>query len=79
MGQHTDTKCWQQICQRDHGAGMRGLQLIQEIIFRALLHAKHNTKLASESSTSAGAVGGGSGAERPRRENPGLGFYLGQR
>lgn len=32
----------------DHEVGMRGFQLIQEIIFRASLRAKHNTKLASE-------------------------------
>lgn len=54
-GQRTDTASWQQICQRNHEAGMRGFQLIQEIIFRASLRAKHNTKLASER---AGAMGG---------------------
>jgi len=57
---------------------MRGFQLIQQIIFGASLRAKHNTKLASESSTSAAAIGGGSRAEQTLGEKPGLGFYLGQ-
>lgn len=57
---------------------MRGLLLIQGIIFRASLCAKHNTKLASERSTSAAAIGGGSGAEQMLAGKPSLGFYLGQ-
>lgn len=78
-GQCADTESWQQTCQRDHEVGMGGFQLVQEIIFRASLRAKHNTKLASErESTSAGAVGSGSGAERALGEKPGPGFYLGQ-
>lgn len=57
---------------------MRGFLLIQEIIFRTLLCAKHNTKLASERSTSATAIGGGSGAEQMLAGKPSSGFYLGQ-